>query len=137
MMEEQKLTMTQQINHKEQVEFRERQNQFNPRQYENKRGSFYRHQFNEYMFELDQGQTSDFVITIPVAQSVAFFLYTYSNKNGVYSMTSQISQSQPPYIQVIENNYKIIRNESFYFRKYIIFQGKQHFTYSLKVSNPG
>lgn len=50
MMEEQKLTMTQEINHKEQTEFRERQNQFNPRQFENSKGSFYRHQFNEYMF---------------------------------------------------------------------------------------
>ena len=87
MMQDQKLSKTQEINHKEQVEFSDRQNSFNPRKYENSRGSFYRHQFNEYMLEIDQGQNADFVLTLPVAQEVALFLYTYSNKNGVYSMT--------------------------------------------------
>jgi hypothetical protein len=31
----------------------------------------------------------------------------------------------------------VLRNESFYFRKYIIFEGREHFNYLIKIKNPG
>ena len=131
------MSITQQISHNEAKQFRERQNTFNPRQFEVSAGSYYRHQFHEYMFELENKTSTDFTISLPVAQDVAFFLYSYTNHDGVYSLTNQIGDDMPVEVNVIENNYRVIRNQTFYFRKFVIFEGKEHYTYTIRLKNQG
>jgi hypothetical protein len=101
LFEEQRLTATQQISHNESKEFRDRQNMFNPPQYKAGGGGSQRHQFSEYMFELERDEEADFGVSLPVAQQVAFYIYSYSNKNGVYSLTDKITDDPPPYVYVL------------------------------------
>lgn len=65
----------------------------------------------------------DFSIQMPIAQKVAIYFYTYSNKNGVYSLADDV-EDEPAEVQIFENNYQKIVSETFYFKKYITFQGK-------------
>ena len=38
----------------------------------------------------------DFTLSVPVSQKIAFFIYSYSNNNGVYSLTEEVTHDQPP-----------------------------------------
>ena len=90
MIKEQKLTQTQTISHRENVEFKERQDAFNPRKYGAGGEHIFRHQFNEYMFELETGQSTEFGIHLPIEQKVALYIYTYTNKDGVYTLAKEL-----------------------------------------------
>lgn len=57
--------------------------------------SYYRHNFNEYMFEIEEGEGEVFSITLPISQTVALYAYTYSNNDGIYTRTADIGNSSP------------------------------------------
>ena len=72
------------------------------------RESYFRHQFNEYMFELERGEVDDFSLTLPLDQQIAFYIYSYTNKEGVYALTEEIGSDIPPEVTVVENVHRTI-----------------------------
>ena len=89
------------------------------------------------MFELNSGEYDDFQITLVAGQSIALHSTTYSNRDGVYSVSTDIEDQVPPYIEIYEQNRFIISNQSFYFKKFMVFEGKANTKYLIRINNPG
>lgn len=79
--------------------------------------------YHEYLFELEKAGSEDFRFTIPVAQQVTFYGYTYENKDGVYSVPKDIEGQQPIWVYVYENNNRIVFQKQFQFKYFGHFQG--------------
>lgn len=47
------------------------------------------------MFELETGESTEFGIHLPIDQKVALYIYTYTNKDGVYTLAKELQGEKP------------------------------------------
>lgn len=52
------------------------------------------------MFELEKGDLDDFTISLPVEQEMALYVYSYTNRDGVYGLTDKVGSDMPPQITI-------------------------------------
>lgn len=71
-----------------------------------------------------------------MSQPVTFYGYTYVNKDGVYSVPSNIEGEDPIYVYVYENNHKMVFQKDFYFKYFGAFNGNANSTYLIRFVNP-
>jgi hypothetical protein len=84
---------------------------------------------------MDPETEEDFMISLPVAQKIAFHVSVYSNKDGVYIRANEIEDEMPMTIRVLENNYVQVYQEAFYFNDAYAFEGKNDYTYTIRFQN--
>ena len=98
LIEQEKVSKTQNISLKETLQFKDRHDRFNPRTFSVGKEGYFRHHFDQYMFELSENDYEEFYITLTSTQEVALYSHTYQNIDGVYAKTEDIGDSLPPRI---------------------------------------
>jgi hypothetical protein len=73
---------------------------------------------------------------MPVGQLVTFYGFVYQNKDGVYSVPTEVEGKDPVWIYVYENNHKIIYQQEFYFKYFGAFHGNDNTSYLIRFVNP-
>ena len=61
------------------------------------------------------------MISLPVAQKIAFVIHIYTNEEGVYVRKADIDNERPMVLKILENNHYIPYQNSFYFNEAHIF----------------
>jgi hypothetical protein len=79
----------------------------------------------------------DFLLNLPIAQQVAINLFTYEIKENAYMRPQNIENQAPIKIQIYENNNRLIHQSNFYFQSYVVFEGQELSTYTIRFVNPG
>jgi hypothetical protein len=75
------------------------------------------------------------MISLPVAQKVAFVITLYTNQDGVYIKNQLVDRDRPMNIYVHENNIHAVYQSSFYFTEGRLFDGKADCTYTFRFEN--
>jgi hypothetical protein len=68
---------------------------------------------------------------------VAINLFTYEIKENAYMRPQNIENQAPIKIQIYENNNRLIHQSNFYFQSYVVFEGQELSTYTIRFVNPG
>ncbi len=91
--------------------------------------------FSEFMFDMDPYAEEDFMLTIPSAQPLGFYITVYKNHDGVYLKSVEYDEQDRKTIKIYENHNSIVYESSFYFSDAAIFSGRGNSTYTFRFIN--
>jgi hypothetical protein len=75
------------------------------------------------------------MLSLPVAQKIAYALHIYTNIDGVYLRNADIDNERPMVLKILENSHYVAYQSSFYFNDAHIFEGKSNYAYTFRFEN--